>query len=121
MPEMEAVLSSPLTSLLDYGLLSDIPESERQERVLGVGAVLLQLLAFQNELREPLNLNGDILDDLITGRVVSYLSDGPRALAVMFGATPLRKGTTGEVTAQMLRFNKAHTIYDPEFRPPTFR
>jgi hypothetical protein len=120
-PEMEVVLSSPLTSLLDYGLLSDIPESERQERVLGVGAVLLQLLAVQNELREPLNLNGDILDDLITERVVSCLSDGPRALAVMFGAIPLRKGTTGEVTAQMLRFNKAHTIYDPEFRPPTFR
>ncbi|KAJ7340573.1 hypothetical protein DFH08DRAFT_811790 [Mycena albidolilacea] len=39
--EMEAVLSSPLTSLLDYGLLSDIPESEHQEWVLGVGAVLL--------------------------------------------------------------------------------
>ncbi|KAJ7823302.1 hypothetical protein B0H14DRAFT_2597955 [Mycena olivaceomarginata] len=118
---MEAVLSSPLTSLLDYWLLSDILESEHQERVLGVGAVLLQLLAVQNELREPLNLNGDILDDLITGRVVSCLSDGPRALAVKFGAIPLRKGTTGEVTTQVLRFNKAHTIYDPEFRPPTFR
>ncbi|KAJ7877119.1 hypothetical protein B0H14DRAFT_2567952 [Mycena olivaceomarginata] len=78
-PEMEVVLSSPLTSLLDYGLLSDIPESERQERVLGVGAVLLQLLAVQNELREPLNLNGDILDDLITERVVSCLSDGPQS------------------------------------------
>jgi hypothetical protein len=88
-----------LTSLLDYGLLSDILESECQEQVLGVSAVLLQLLAVQNELRELINLNGDISDDLITGRVVSCLSDGPRALAVMFGATPLRKGITGEVTA----------------------
>ncbi|KAJ7872681.1 hypothetical protein B0H14DRAFT_2570183 [Mycena olivaceomarginata] len=78
-PEMEAVLSSPLTSLLDYGF-SRISWSQNARTGFGC-----------------------------------------RALAVMFGATPLRKGTTGEVTAQMIRFNKAHTIYDPEFRPPTFR
>ncbi|KAF8184329.1 hypothetical protein K438DRAFT_1766409 [Mycena galopus ATCC 62051] len=68
-PEMKAVLSSPLTSLLGDELLSDLLQPECQERVLGVGAVLLQLLAVQKELGEPLNLNGDILEDLITGRV----------------------------------------------------
>ncbi|KAJ7802295.1 hypothetical protein B0H14DRAFT_2614441 [Mycena olivaceomarginata] len=117
----KSVLSSPLTSLLGYGLLSDIPQSECQEQVWGVGSVLLQLLAVQNELKVLLNLNGDILDDLITGRVVSCLRDGPKALAVMFGATPFLNGTTAELTAQMLRFTKVHTIYDPESRPPTPR
>ncbi|KAJ7680189.1 hypothetical protein B0H14DRAFT_2655451, partial [Mycena olivaceomarginata] len=103
----EAVLSSPLNlSLLGYGLLSDIPQSECQEQVWGV---------------VPLNLNGDILDDLITSCVVSCLRDGPKALAVMFGATPFLNGTTAELTAQMLRFNKVHTIYDPESCPPTPR
>jgi hypothetical protein len=51
--EMEAALSSPLTSLLDYRLLSDILQSEHLKWGLGVGSVLLQLLAVQNELREP--------------------------------------------------------------------
>ncbi|KAJ7729637.1 hypothetical protein B0H14DRAFT_2640388 [Mycena olivaceomarginata] len=34
---------------------------------------------------------------------------------------PFTNGTTAELTAQMLKLNKEHTIYDPEFRPPTFR
>ncbi|KAJ7832326.1 hypothetical protein B0H14DRAFT_2592128 [Mycena olivaceomarginata] len=97
-PELEAVISPPLTSLPGHSLLSHIPLSERQERVLSVGSVLLQLLAVRNELREPLNLNGDILDDLNTDRAVSYLTDGPRALS-------------------MLKFNSAHIIYDPDFLP----
>ncbi|KAF8145187.1 hypothetical protein K438DRAFT_1979903 [Mycena galopus ATCC 62051] len=73
-----------------------------------------------NQGTSSLNLNGDILEDLITGRVVSCLSDGLRALAVMFGATPFPNGTVTELAAQMLKFNRAHTIFDPEFRPPTF-
>ncbi|KAJ7362690.1 hypothetical protein DFH08DRAFT_799712 [Mycena albidolilacea] len=44
-PELEAVVSPPLTSLPGHSLLSHIPLSERQERVLSVGSVLLQLLA----------------------------------------------------------------------------
>ncbi|KAJ6492675.1 hypothetical protein DFH09DRAFT_1104607 [Mycena vulgaris] len=32
--------------------------------VLGVGSVLLQLLAVQHELGEPFNLNGDLIEDL---------------------------------------------------------
>ncbi|KAJ7711025.1 hypothetical protein B0H14DRAFT_2645988 [Mycena olivaceomarginata] len=62
----------------------------------------------------PLNLNGDILDDL-TPVVL------PRALSVIFGAIPFNEGTTANLTSQMLKFNSAHIIYDPEFCPPTFR
>jgi hypothetical protein len=49
-PELEAVISPPLTSLPGHSLLSHIPLSEHQERVLSVGSVLLQLLAVRNEL-----------------------------------------------------------------------
>jgi hypothetical protein len=120
-PELEAVISLPLTSLPGHSLLSHIPLSECQERVLSVGSVLLQLLAVRKELREPLNLDGDILDDLNTGRAVSCLTDSPRALSVIFGAIPFNEGTTAKLTSQMLKFNSAHIIYDPEFCPPTFR
>jgi hypothetical protein len=46
--ELEAVISPPLSSLPGHSLLSHIPWSERQERVLSVGSVLLQLLAVRN-------------------------------------------------------------------------
>jgi hypothetical protein len=73
------------------------------------------------ELREPLNPNGDILDDLNTGCAVSCLTDSRRALSVIFGAIPFNEGATAKLTSQMLKFNSAHIIYDPEFCPPTFR
>ncbi|KAJ7736460.1 hypothetical protein B0H16DRAFT_1466647 [Mycena metata] len=67
-------------------------------------SVLLQLLAVQHALGEPLNLNGDILDDLVVSNVVALECDGPEALSTMFLWWRLR----------------AHTIYDPDLRPPTF-
>ncbi|KAJ7333410.1 hypothetical protein DFH08DRAFT_814525 [Mycena albidolilacea] len=38
----------------------------------------------------------------------------------MFGATLCPSGTAAEIAAQMFKFNKAHTIYDLELRPPSF-
>ncbi|KAJ7855500.1 hypothetical protein B0H14DRAFT_2579366 [Mycena olivaceomarginata] len=103
--ELEAVISPPLSSLPGHSLLSHIP------------CCWLSKM----ELREPLNPNGDILDDLNTGRAVSCLTDSPRALSVIFGAIPFNEGATAKLTSQMLKFNSAHIIYDPEFCPPTFR
>jgi hypothetical protein len=34
---------------------------------------------------------------------------------------PFTNGTTAELTAQMLKLNKEHTTYEPEFHSPTFR
>ncbi|KAJ7794707.1 hypothetical protein B0H14DRAFT_2621696 [Mycena olivaceomarginata] len=109
-PELEAVILPPLTSLPGHSLLSHIPLSERQE------LFFYSCWLSENELREPLNLNGDILDDLNTGHAVSCLTDSPKALSVMFGAILFNEGTTAK-----LKFNSAHIIYDPEFCPPTFR
>jgi hypothetical protein len=89
--------------------------------VLGVGSAVLQTLTVQHELCEPLNLNGDILEDLITGRIVRYLSDGPAALEVMFGEIPWPSVNSGALAGRMEGFKRTYTFYDPDFCPSTFR
>ncbi|KAJ6522208.1 hypothetical protein DFH09DRAFT_1330689 [Mycena vulgaris] len=46
-----------------------------------------------------------------------------KALSQMFSAIPLsnRVLKTHALAKRMLNFNNAHTIYDPDYRPPTFR
>ncbi|KAJ7651901.1 hypothetical protein B0H17DRAFT_1186526 [Mycena rosella] len=122
-PELDAVLQSVLEVLLVHAHLADLPESDRNERVMGVGSALLQLLAVQDQLKEPLNLNGDLLNDLLDGRVVHCPSDGDRSLDAMFASIPLpRRAEHSRVRDRaLLKFKRAHTIYDADHRPPTFR
>ncbi|KAJ6470146.1 hypothetical protein DFH09DRAFT_1110966 [Mycena vulgaris] len=101
-------------------------EPERNARVLGVGSALLQLIAVQNELGEELDLNGDLLADLRNHAVIPCPSDGVKGLNVMFSSIPLSSSKSGILIKRilikrMLRFNHARTIYDTNFRPPTFR
>ncbi|KAJ7631566.1 hypothetical protein DFH06DRAFT_1140371 [Mycena polygramma] len=77
------------------------------------------LLAIQHELGEPLNLNGDLISDLWEESVVPDRMDGTAALTAMFGSIALKANIP--VDQQMLRFNRDHTIYDRDFRPPSFR
>jgi hypothetical protein len=86
-----------------------------------VGSAVLQTLAVQHELCEPLNLNGDILEDLITSRIVRYLSDGPAALEAMFGEIPWQSVNSNALAGRMEEFKRTYTFYDPNFFPPTFR
>ncbi|KAJ7090528.1 hypothetical protein C8R44DRAFT_891962 [Mycena epipterygia] len=120
-PELEAVTAPILDALLSHDLLSNLLESERNMRVLGVGSALLQVLAVQKELDEPLDLNGDLRVDLQARAVVPCPYDGSLALEAMFAVFPLRSSDSGIVLQQMLKFNRDHTIFDAGFRPPTFR
>jgi hypothetical protein len=97
-PEPEEVLSPPLATLLHHGMLSQLSEEDRNERVFGVGSALLQILAIQKEIGEPLNLNGDVLHDLLKDRVVRGPNDGDRALEVIFSATQLPDVKSGEAS-----------------------
>ncbi|KAJ7769967.1 hypothetical protein B0H16DRAFT_1452339 [Mycena metata] len=115
--ELKFLLEAVLPQLLMHKTLEPLPPAERNQRVLTVGSVLLQLLAVQHALGEPLNLNGDILDDLVVGNVVAFECDGPEALSTMFS---LAAPAVSNLAARMLTFNRAHTIYDPDLRPPTF-
>ncbi|KAJ7486717.1 hypothetical protein FB451DRAFT_1534719 [Mycena latifolia] len=120
-PELEAVLTEPQLTLLKDNELTHLKEPERHRRVMGVGSVLLQLLAIQTELGEPLNLNGDLVADLRDRAVVACSSDGVEALQAMFTAVPLSAKTVSVALKHMLQFNRAHTVYDTDFRPPMYR
>ncbi|KAJ7207423.1 hypothetical protein GGX14DRAFT_396255 [Mycena pura] len=82
---------------------------------------LLFFMAVQRELGEALNLNGDVLQDLLTGRIVPRPFDGPEALLVMFKACMIADGSSVSATTRMLKFNEAHVIYDQDYSEPTFR
>ncbi|KAJ7214912.1 hypothetical protein GGX14DRAFT_392181 [Mycena pura] len=120
-PQLEAILEPSLQSLARHMHLVHVPEPELQRRLLGVGSALLQLLAVQRELGEALNLNGDVLQDLLTGRVVPRSFDGPEALLVMFKACMIADGSSVSATTRMLKFNEAHVICDQDYSEPTFR
>ncbi|KAJ6595534.1 hypothetical protein DFH09DRAFT_1072508 [Mycena vulgaris] len=120
-PELEAILSAPLISLMVHPGLSDISEHECHTRVMGVGSVLLQLLAVQHKLKEPLDLNGDLIEDLLDNSVVPCRSDGDDAFNVMFAALESSPAESGVLVQQMLKFKRDHTVFDEEFQPPTFR
>ena len=51
-----------------FQLLRDLPESEQKRCILSFA--LLQMLAVQHELEEPLDLSGSFLAELISRRVV---------------------------------------------------
>ncbi|KAJ6565207.1 hypothetical protein DFH09DRAFT_1081864 [Mycena vulgaris] len=120
-PELEAVLTDPLISLMDHPALLNLTEEECQTRVMGVGSVLLQFLAVQHELGESLNLNGDLVEDLKDESVVACLPDGDKALNAMFSAIPSTSTRSGVLVRQMLAFKRDHTIFDEELRPPFFQ
>ncbi|KAJ7443126.1 hypothetical protein FB451DRAFT_1568739 [Mycena latifolia] len=119
-PELEAVLLDPL-ELLIHPDLAHLLEPERNKRVMGVGSVLFQILGIQQELGEELNLNGDLIHELVDGSVVPCQHDGALALERMFAAIPLPSAKSAVLVKRMLRFNTAHSIFDPTLRPPTYR
>ncbi|KAF8209088.1 hypothetical protein K438DRAFT_1960816 [Mycena galopus ATCC 62051] len=56
---------------------------------------ILEEESVQYEIREPLDLNGNILMDFFADRVVPCPTDGPKALEAMFAATPFPEVNTG--------------------------
>ncbi|KAJ7267745.1 hypothetical protein C8J57DRAFT_1228367 [Mycena rebaudengoi] len=102
MPQLEVVLTDPLMHLMGHDMLLGITQQECNIKVVGVGSVLFQLLAVQHKLQEPLDLNGDLIEDLKNDTVVACRPNGEAALNAMFSAIPT-------------------TSMKSEFRPPTFR
>lgn len=84
--ELAALMQRPLDKLQDFHVLS-VRGPEWRRRVIGVGRAMLQLLALQHELEEPLNLNGDTFDDLVEGDIKLANLDTSEATRAMFLAT----------------------------------
>jgi hypothetical protein len=109
-----------LEKLMKHVKLAHLRDAERSKRAIGVGSVLFQFLAIQQELNEPLNLNGDLLADILDDRVVYCHYNGDKALEAMFAS--VNGGTSSAASADhMLNFKSEHAVWDPEFRPPIFR
>ncbi|KAF8145894.1 hypothetical protein K438DRAFT_1991356 [Mycena galopus ATCC 62051] len=104
-PELEVVLDAAMAVLLRHKNFLDILEEECEMRVMGVGSASLQVLAVQHEIREPLNLNGDILMDFFIDCIIPCPIDGPKALRAI-----------DHLLKQMLIFNKDYAFYDLDFR-----
>ncbi|KAJ7203109.1 hypothetical protein GGX14DRAFT_570368 [Mycena pura] len=126
MPELAILIRHAEPVLMVHPSLSSIELSEREMRVRGVGYVLLQLLEIQDQLGEPLNLNGDMLKDLIDGSVRPVPAEGVDALVAMLAQAGLRKrGAREKWTEEQFekigrKFYADHSIFDPDIRPPTF-
>lgn len=123
--ELIALMERPLQRLQDFRLVS-VPGPERRYRVIGVGRAMLQLLALQHELGEPLDLNGDTFDDLVEGDIKATQMESHEATRAMFLATKpklfshKRFWDLDAFHASLLQFSDTHAIFDPMFRPPTF-
>ncbi|KAJ7769003.1 hypothetical protein B0H16DRAFT_1716200 [Mycena metata] len=87
--EFSALLKRPLDILLGVGAAAvpDVSNDEWWRRVLSVARILLLLLAIQHELEEPLNLNGDMFEDLGQGAIIRVSDDYYEAERAMLLAT----------------------------------
>ena len=85
-PKLKAVLEPVLERLLKHRDLAHLRDTERSDRVLGVGSVLLQLLDAQQQLNEPLDLNGDLLADLLDSRFMYWSMTGDAGISAMFAS-----------------------------------
>ncbi|KAJ7751105.1 hypothetical protein B0H16DRAFT_1841502 [Mycena metata] len=106
--------------------LDSVPELEWYRRILTVGRVLLQLLAIQHELEEPLNLNGDTFEDLIDKAIIPLTLEYDQGLrAMVLAAKPKQlwhKQYWDEPAFKtfLKDFTVNHTFPDPTYRPPTY-
>ncbi|KAJ7241794.1 hypothetical protein C8J57DRAFT_1726531 [Mycena rebaudengoi] len=126
MPELKKLIRDAEDDLMAHLFLSSIEESQRKLRTHGVGYVLLQLLAIQVQLGEPLNLNGDTLKDLADGSIRPVPVEGVDALAAMFVWAGFQRRAAKENWTMVKyeesakKFYADHSIFDPDLRPPTF-
>ncbi|KAJ7202489.1 hypothetical protein C8J57DRAFT_1735720 [Mycena rebaudengoi] len=126
MPELRKLIRDAEDDLMAHPSLSSIEESQRKLRTHGVGYVLLQLLAIQVQLGEPLNLNGDTLKDLADGSIRPVPVEGVDALTAMFVWAGFQRRAAKENWTMVKyeesakKFYADHSIFDPDLRPPTF-
>ncbi|KAK6996404.1 hypothetical protein R3P38DRAFT_2799715 [Favolaschia claudopus] len=124
-PELVSLMVPPIGKLRQ-SCPASVPNEEWNRRVLGVGAALLQLLAIQHELEEPLNLNGDIFVDLVEEEVKTAhdeVAEAQRAMIMALNLKVLRHRKYWDkpkFARHIEEFQEYHTTFDPTFRPATY-
>ncbi|KAJ7620926.1 hypothetical protein B0H17DRAFT_1151844 [Mycena rosella] len=124
--ELTLLMERPLEQLQDFRVVS-VAGPERRRRVTAVGRVMLQLLALQHELQEPLNLNDDTFEELMEGAIDPANKEWLQAMRGIFCATN-PKVLRHKKYWDMEKFRDSfrtdvlttHTILDSTFRPATY-
>ncbi|KAK7015356.1 hypothetical protein R3P38DRAFT_3496931 [Favolaschia claudopus] len=123
--ELIALMLRPIEKL-QYSRPASVSNEEWNRRILGIGTTLLQLLAIQHELEEPLNLNGDIFVDLVEDEVKaadSEVAEAERAMILALDLKVLRHRKYWDkqrLTRHIEHFEKHHTTFDATYRPATY-
>ncbi|KAJ7207270.1 hypothetical protein GGX14DRAFT_396674 [Mycena pura] len=120
-PALEEALKTASSHLLNHYGLQTLPFPEQQRHLTSVGFALLRILAAQVDLEEPLNLNGNFLEELKKCRIASRVLDYEATLATMW------QSCTTASTCDVLQTQKAHLLfqrkhidYDVSNQPPAF-
>ncbi|KAK7050742.1 hypothetical protein R3P38DRAFT_2764006 [Favolaschia claudopus] len=126
-PEQNVVKALAIAKLLKrvtYDALDPDDKSSPAEwkiRVSSVGSALLQILVVQHELGEPLNLNGDLLEDLLSRKIIASTFDGVPVLRLIMTCAMGQITNATTSVEKFAKFEREFTIYDENYRPPTFR
>ncbi|KAF8212651.1 hypothetical protein K438DRAFT_1957269 [Mycena galopus ATCC 62051] len=127
-PESSALLMRPLKILLDFGAeaVPEVPGDEWWRRVMSVARILLLLLAIQHELEEPLNLNGDMFEDLEQGTIIWVPDNYHGEVRAMLLATRPKWlshkkcwDSQPAFLVSLRNFKSHYTSPDPAYRPRT--
>ncbi|KAJ7191181.1 hypothetical protein GGX14DRAFT_601059 [Mycena pura] len=123
--ELEAVIEDVTPSLFYQHGLEVLSMPEQQWRMSSVGFALFQMLSVQLDLRlgEPLNLNGDLLDDLKNQRVISRMAADECALMAMWEWSSARADCDVMDLNNLKKkssFIQKHVNYVRTYRPPAF-
>ncbi|KAK7046405.1 hypothetical protein R3P38DRAFT_2607245 [Favolaschia claudopus] len=125
-PEQNALKARAIETLLKRFTLNPLDPDDKfspaewQMRVSSVGSALLQILAVQHELKEPLNLNGDILDDLLSQKIIAASFDGEVVLHLIMTCAMGQITNAATSVEKFAKFEREFTVYDETYRPPTF-
>ncbi|KAK6988914.1 hypothetical protein R3P38DRAFT_3438883 [Favolaschia claudopus] len=123
--ELIALLVQPTEKLWEARPAA-VSNDEWNRRILGVGTTLLQLLAIQHELEEPLNLNGDMFLDLVEEDVTTAhdeVAEAHHAMVLALNLKVLRHRKywdQAEFSRHLEHFEEHHTAFDRTYRPATY-
>ncbi|KAJ7304514.1 hypothetical protein DFH08DRAFT_825457 [Mycena albidolilacea] len=116
-PGLDAMLSAPPDALSAHEIMCSDPEANR--KIWGPGSVLLQLLAVQDSIGEPWDLNGDTFLRIQWGELLSSPPQAVKGLDVMWRSfDPIgRAGESRMTTSKFVdweeHFKTTHTVYEP--------
>ncbi|KAJ6530564.1 hypothetical protein B0H19DRAFT_1082295 [Mycena capillaripes] len=127
--ELYELLDFPLARL-DGFTVGSLPAEEWRRRIRAVGTAMLKILALQYELEEPLNLNGDMAEDLAEEAIQSLAhlkneyTDVMRAMSLATKPRILaHKKYWDEDTFWdwINQFCYAHAVLSPTYNLPNYR